>query len=160
MILGALALLVLAFALVAAELVVPSHGILSAFAALVAVAAVWLAYTVRPELGLLFGAVLLIATPVVFVMAVKIYPNTAVGRKVLLKNPNPTTAAGFETESAQLELLVGRQGVASSFLRPAGIVEIDGQRIDAMAESDLIAAGSTVEVVQVSGMKVIVRPVA
>lgn len=158
MILGAIALLCLAFLLVAAELFVPSHGVLTAFAALVAIAAVWLAYEVAPELGVVFGAVLLVATPVVFVLAIKIYPNTAVGKKVLLKAPE-AAKRGFGEESAKLELLVGRQGTAQSFLRPAGVIEVDGQRIDALAESDMIPAGTVVEVMQVSGMKVIVRAV-
>jgi membrane-bound ClpP family serine protease len=157
MIAGAIALLLLAFGLVAAELFVPSHGVLTAFAALAAVASVWLAYNQMPGLGLVFAVVLLVATPVVFYMAIKIYPTTAVGKKVLLNNP--VAAAGFEEETAQLEALVGKQGVALSFLRPAGAIEIEGKRIDAMAESDMIAAGARVEVMKVSGLKVIVKAV-
>jgi membrane-bound serine protease (ClpP class) len=158
MIAGAVALLLLAFLLVSAELFVPSHGVLTAFAFLAAVASVWLAYQVMPGLGLVFAVVLLIATPVVFYMAIKIYPSTAVGKKVLLKNP-VAAAKGFEDETAQLEGLVGRQGIAQTFLRPAGCIDIDGQRIDAMAESDMIEAGARVEVMKVSGLKVIVKAV-
>ena len=158
MIPGAIALLLLAFLLVAAELFVPSHGVLTAFAVLAAVASVWLAYQVTPGLGLVFAVVLLIATPVVFYMAIKIYPSTTVGKKVLLRNP-VAAVTGFQDESAELETLVGRQGVAQTFLRPAGCIEIDGRRIDAMAESDMIEAGARVEVMKVSGLKVIVKAV-
>jgi membrane-bound ClpP family serine protease len=158
MIYGAIALLLLAFALVAGELFVPSHGVLSAFAVLAGAASVWLAYNAAPVMGLVFAIFLLIATPVVFYMAIKIYPATSVGKKVLLHNP-VAAAQGFEEEAAQLETLVGRQGVAQTFLRPAGIVEIDGRRIDALAESDMISAGTPVEVLKVSGMKVIVKAV-
>jgi membrane-bound serine protease (ClpP class) len=158
MIAGAIALLILAFALVAAELFVPSHGILTAFAVLAAVASVWLAYTQIPGLGLIFAVVLLLATPVVFYMAIKIYPSTAVGKKVLLHNPVAANK-GFEDEAAQLEPLVGRQGLALTLLRPAGAIEIDGRRIDAMAESDMIPAGTPVQVLKVSGLKVIVKAV-
>ena len=159
MIPGAIALLLLAFLLVAAELFVPSHGVLTAFAVLAAVASVWLAYQVAPGLGLVFAVVLLLTTPVVFYMAIKIYPSTAVGKKVLLKNP-VAAATGFQDEASQLETLVGRQGVAQTFLRPAGCIEIDGRRIDALAESDMIQAGARVEVMKVSGLKVIVKAVS
>jgi membrane-bound ClpP family serine protease len=157
MIYGAIALLLLAFVLVAAELFVPSHGVLTAFAGLAGVASVWLAYQFAPGMGLVFAIVLLLATPVVFYMAIKIYPTTSVGKKVLLKNPVVTP--GFGEEAQRLEALVGRQGVAQTFLRPAGLVEIDGRRIDALAESDMIEAGARVEVMKVSGMKVMVKAV-
>src|SRR5512135_2152961 len=98
MIYGAIALLLLAFVLVAAELFVPSHGVLTAFAALAAIASVWMAYRFMPGMGLVFGVVLLIATPVVFYMAIKIYPSTAVGKKVLLSNP-VAASQGFEEET-------------------------------------------------------------
>ncbi len=157
MIYGAIALLLLAFALVVAELFVPSHGVLTAFAGLAAVASVWLAYLFMPGMGLVFAIVLLLATPVVFYMAIRIYPSTSMGKKVLLKNPVVTP--GFDEEAAQLEALVGRRGVAQTLLRPAGSIEIDGKRIDALAESDMIPAGTPVEVLKVNGMKVIVKGV-
>ncbi|HEY4328216.1 MAG TPA: NfeD family protein [Phycisphaerae bacterium] len=156
MIFGALALLLLAFLLIASELFVPSHGILTTFAAIAAMGSLWLAYRVSPGIALVVAVLLLIATPVVFYMAVKIYPSTAVGRKVLLKGPG-SAVKGFQQEASQLESLIGRQGITTSLLRPSGSIEIDGQRIDAMSESDVIDAGKPVEVVQVVGLKVIVK---
>jgi membrane-bound ClpP family serine protease len=158
MIYGAIALLLLAFLLVAAELFIPSHGVLTAFAVLAGAASVWLAYSHAPALGLGFGIVLLVATPFVFYMAIRIYPSTSVGKKVLLQNP-VAASQGFEEETAQLEALVGRQGVALTLLRPAGSIDINGRRIDAMAESDMIPAGTPVEVLKVVGLKVIVKAV-
>ena len=52
MLIGAILLLLLAFALVAAELFVPSHGVLTVFAAGAAIAAVWLAVAIA-EMGAL-----------------------------------------------------------------------------------------------------------
>ena len=154
---GAILLLLLAFALVAAELFVPSHGILTLFAAGAAIAAVWLAYRFTPGMAVVFAAVLVVATPVVFYYAIKIYPTTTVGKKVLLEQPTEASTKGFQEESAQLEQLVGQKGIAASFLRPAGIVEVQGQRIDALSESEMIPAGAAVEVIRVSGLKVIVK---
>jgi membrane-bound ClpP family serine protease len=160
MLIGAILLLLLAFALVAAELFVPSHGVLTALAAGSAIASIWMAYKVAPGLALVFAVFVMIATPVVFYYAIKIYPTTVVGKKVLLDQPTPDSTKAFVEESAQLEQLVGQQGVAASFLRPAGIVEVQGQRIDAMSESEMIEAGTAVEVIRVSGLKVIVKAVA
>ena len=161
MILGAIALLIVALALMAAELFLPSHGVLSVFAAITAVASVVLAARASVGLGMIFGGVLLLATPVVIYYAIKIYPQTGVGKRVMLDPRQAGTAGGtgFAEEAARLEALVGQQGVAMTMLRPAGSVEIGGRRIDAMSEADVIDAGTRVEVMQVSGLKVIVRAV-
>jgi membrane-bound ClpP family serine protease len=160
MLIGAILLLLLAFALVAAELFVPSHGVLTVFAAGAAIAAIWMAYRVTPGTALVFSVVLLVATPVVFYYAIKIYPTTAVGKKVLLDQPTAASTRAFGEESTQLEQLVGQHGIAASFLRPAGIVEVQGQRIDALSESEMIPAGAAVEIIRVSGLKVIVKAVS
>ena len=156
MLLGAIALMILAFALVAAELFVPSHGILAVIAFLVAAASVVLAYQVMPALGIAFTMLLLIATPVVFYWAIRIYPSTPMGQRVLLQQPNPAPA--FQDAAARIEELLGKQGVALTLLRPAGSVEIEGNRIEALSESDMIASGTPVEVIRTSGLKVIVKP--
>jgi len=161
MILGAIALLLVALAFVAAELFVPSHGVLSVFAALTAIAGVVLAARASVGLALIFGVVIVLATPVVFFYAIKIYPQTAVGKRVMLdpRQAGTTPGTAFAEELAKLESLVGQQGVAMTMLRPAGSIEIDGCRIDAMSEADVIDAGTRVEVLKVSGMKVIVKQV-
>jgi membrane-bound serine protease (ClpP class) len=43
--------------------------------------------------------------------------------------------------------LVGAVGFALTDLRPSGAAEIDGQRIDVVAEAGYLAAGTTLEVV-------------
>jgi membrane-bound ClpP family serine protease len=154
---AALALLLLALLLVTAELFLPSHGLLAIFAGIAALASVFIAYRVSPGLSIIFGVVIVIATPIVFYFAIKIYPSTSVGKRVLLDQPAAPPA--FDEQSAKLQALVGRQAVAATTLRPAGIIEINGQRIDAMSESEIISAGTTVEIVQVTGLKVIVKPV-
>jgi len=53
--------------------------------------------------------------------------------------------------------LVGSTGVAISDLRPGGIVEIDGQRIDAVTSGEYLAAGVSVEVVRDDRYRRIVR---
>jgi len=47
--------------------------------------------------------------------------------------------------------------VALTLLRPAGSIEIDGARIDAVSESEMLEAGTRVEVIKVIGLKVIVK---
>jgi len=43
-------------------------------------------------------------------------------------------------------------------LRPSGTAEINGSRIDVVTGGEFIAAGESVEVYQVEGGRVVVRP--
>jgi membrane-bound serine protease (ClpP class) len=51
-------------------------------------------------------------------------------------------------------------GRASSPLRPAGIAEFDGRRVDVVSEGELIDAGQFIEVTRVDGNRIVVRRVA
>lgn len=53
--------------------------------------------------------------------------------------------------------IVGKRGVAISVLRPAGKAEIDGRFMDVVSDGPFIPANSPIEVVQVSGNRVVVR---
>jgi membrane-bound serine protease (ClpP class) len=53
--------------------------------------------------------------------------------------------------------LIGKQGVSSTPLHPAGIAEFQGERVDVVSEGELIDAGVAVKVVKVDGNRVVVR---
>ncbi|MCL2648715.1 MAG: hypothetical protein FWD61_17220 [Phycisphaerales bacterium] len=157
MILGAILLFIAAAVFMAAELFLPSHGVLAIGAAGCAVASVVTAYMKSPMLGLIFGVAVVLMVPVVIYWAVRLYPKTPVGKRVMLEASS--SAAGFEQETEQLSQLVGKRGNAMTMLRPAGTVELDGQRIDAVSEAEIIYPGTAVEIIRVDGMKVIVKAV-
>jgi len=54
-------------------------------------------------------------------------------------------------------LLVGRTGTATTVLRPAGKAEIDGRLMDVVSDGPFVSEGSRVEIVRVSGNKIVVR---
>lgn len=58
-----------------------------------------------------------------------------------------------------LELHVGMKGVASSVLRPAGRVEIEGVWVDVISEGPFIQLGAEVEIAHINGNEVVVREV-
>jgi membrane-bound serine protease (ClpP class) len=53
--------------------------------------------------------------------------------------------------------LLGSTGVALTQLRPSGMASINGQRVDVVAETGLIERGTPIKVVQVEGVRVVVR---
>jgi len=52
---------------------------------------------------------------------------------------------------------VGDTGITLTKLRPAGKVSIDGRRVDVIAQGQMVAEGCSVEVVGVSGSRIVVR---
>jgi membrane-bound serine protease (ClpP class) len=55
---------------------------------------------------------------------------------------------------------VGRQGVAMTVLRPAGRAQIGDDFVDVVSEGPFISAGRKIEVLSVSGNRVVVREIA
>ncbi len=70
-----------------------------------------------------------------------------------------TAESGYVSAPARREL-VGKQGVAVSELRPVGVADIAGERVDVTTEGDWVPAGTPVTVVKAESMRLVVRRVA
>jgi len=147
-----------ALAFLAAELLVPAHGILALFCILFAVLGVVACYLAHPALGIVSGILMLGIAPFAFYAAVRLYPNTPMGRRIILKRPAASTPAA-QAEAEKLAALVGKTGTAATTLRPVGACDIEGKRVECVSESTIIEAGTPIEVTRVLGVRVIVRPV-
>ncbi|MBX6313008.1 MAG: serine protease [Isosphaeraceae bacterium] len=66
----------------------------------------------------------------------------------------------FTLRREPLDHLVGRCGRVLTDLRPAGLVEFDGRRLDGMSEGPYLVAGTLVQAVCVRRQYLIVREVA
>lgn len=63
-----------------------------------------------------------------------------------------------ETDAdASRAALIGRAGVAATPLRPEGVVDLGGERVEARTEGAFVAAGSTVRVVAIDRQRAVVR---
>jgi len=69
------------------------------------------------------------------------------------------TATGYISSRKELKQYLGREGVTLTPLRPAGAVELNGERVDVVTEGGFVETGMPVRVVLVEGGRVIVRPV-
>jgi membrane-bound serine protease (ClpP class) len=62
---------------------------------------------------------------------------------------------GYVAPIAKRELL-GKKGVVQTTLRPSGIIEVEGERFDALSEGMYIPAGTPIVVTKVEGSRIIV----
>jgi membrane-bound serine protease (ClpP class) len=56
-----------------------------------------------------------------------------------------------------LEHLLGQYGRTLTPLRPSGMVDFDGRRLDALSEEGLLPAGALVQAVRLRGREIVVR---
>lgn len=93
----------------------------------------------------------------------RLLPRIPWFNRVFLPPPAPAGAAGrsgMGLPNDSLMALVGRTGNAATVLRPAGAMEIDGERIDVVTEGEFVEAGRPVRVLYVEGNRVVVGAVA
>src|SRR5690606_1220113 len=74
----------------------------------------------------------------------------------LVLAPDFTAAEGYTSADSD-ETLLGQTGRTLSPLRPAGVADIGGRRIDVVAQGTFVPPGTPVEVVSVRGSRVEVR---
>lgn len=60
-------------------------------------------------------------------------------------------------QSDDMQVLVGRLGRTTSALRPAGIGDFDGVRLNVVTEGDFIENNAPIEIVRVEGSRIVVR---
>ena len=64
----------------------------------------------------------------------------------------------FHHQQEDMQVLVGKQGRTTSVLRPAGIGDFDGVRLNVVTEGGFIEQGTRIEIVRVEGGRIVVRP--
>lgn len=136
--------------------VFPGHGISGIAGALALIAAVFLAFGGIPFVFVTAQAlaIAIVLSALAFWLASRVFPESAWLRRIVLaaeQGPDYVASADYRT-------LVGKTGIATSYLRPAGVASIDGRRIDVLTEGDFVSAGTAVTVTRVEGARVFVRP--
>ena len=148
----------LGLALLILEVFVPSHGLFGIGSAACIVFGVYSAFKAGLGVGYASVAVQVIAVPAIALVGVKVFRRTAIGRRVVPPNP-VLTEADTSVAIGELRPLVGRTGRAISPLRPVGICDFDGRRVQCVAESGLIEAHTHVQAVGIVGGSLSVQPV-
>jgi membrane-bound serine protease (ClpP class) len=96
--------------------------------------------------------------PSALVFAYKVLPKTSFGKTVLLDMPKRQKGEGIP-DAEQLKALLGRKAVVITPLRPVGMCDFSGSRLECVAESGYVDKGKTVEVIKVEGTQLTVRQV-
>jgi membrane-bound serine protease (ClpP class) len=87
---------------------------------------------------------------------IRVLPHSPFGRQLVLGTGMPADL-GYVSAPESDHRWLGRTGTALSPLRPAGIADIDGARVDVVSDGGFIDAGTAIEVTRVDGNRIVVR---
>lgn len=153
----AYALIFLGLLCMVAELAMFTHGVLAMIGLGAIIGGSVILLGRDPLLGMATLLVLFVAVPVLGRVLVSFWPHSPVGRKFFLQPPAGQTTIAQTPVAQELEQLRGKRGKTLSRLRPAGVVDFDGHRIDAVSEGPMIEPGQWVRCIDVKAGIVIVR---
>ena len=165
----AFVLVALALVLIFVELIVPSGGLIGVLAGIAAIGSVIAFFAYDTTWGLVSALAYLILGPIVGVFVFKLWLHSSLGQRMILggqsgapdgevMEEDPALADQARRERlAQLQELIGAEGTTVTHLRPVGVVKIEGQRVDALAEDGVIDAGTDVVVTDVYDNQIKVR---
>jgi len=86
----------------------------------------------------------------------KFLPKLPIGRKLILSTALDTSD-GFSSAPPSDYQWLGRTGHAHSTLRPAGIADFQGHRVDVVSDGEFIDAGAPIRVLHVDGNRIVVQ---
>jgi membrane-bound ClpP family serine protease len=155
----AVLLLLLGLGIAVMEVFIPSGGVLGFLALAALVGSIVMAFMAGPVTGAIVVATVIVGLPVVIVVALHYWPETPIGRRILLTTPDSDDVLPDDPRTQKLKTMIGRLGKAKTKMLPSGVVVVDGRAIDALSDGMPIEPGEKVRVLEVRGYRVLVRSV-
>jgi membrane-bound ClpP family serine protease len=103
-----------------------------------------------------FGLALTGAIIAAFAFA-RFLPNIPVANRLVLMAPGENETEVTTSPHPDHVALLGAIGTAATMLRPAGMAKFGEQYVDVVTEGDFIAPGTSVQVVEIEGNRVVVK---
>lgn len=150
----AIILLIAGFVLVGVEMVVPGFGFPGISGIVCLVAGVFLAADSFLE-GVYITLIVLALLGIMMAVILGLLSKGKLKSPIILKDELKTDE-GF-ISSNDLQFLLGKEGTATTDLRPIGTGDFDGVQMDVMSEGKYISKGAKLVIFKVEGSKLIVK---
>ena len=151
----ALVLQVIGAAVVIAEIIIPSAGLLSVLAVAIIGYSLWSVFTgISTAAGIAFAAADAVLLPVLIIVGIKLLARSPATLRAELARKD-----GVTSQAPELNQLTGLSGTAATDLHPSGMAQINGHRVDVVTKGEYIERGTAIIVVSVTGNRVVVKEV-
>ncbi len=91
-------------------------------------------------------------------LLIKYIPSTRTWRKFVLSTEQKKEL-GYTVGTKDLKLLNGKEGIAITPLRPSGIVEVNGKKLNALTRGEYVDSNTKIKIISVEGNKIVVEAV-
>jgi len=143
-------------ALIIAEVFIPSGGLISIFALVCLIGGLMIFFHHSATAGWVGVIIAVIMIPTVLIIAYKIFPKSRFGKSVTLAPPERQQGDAIP-DTPELKEMLGAVGVVQTPLRPVGMCDFSGQRVECVAESGYVDKGKSVKVINVESTQLTVR---
>jgi len=93
-----------------------------------------------------------------FFLLVKYIPSTRTWRKFVLSTEQKKEL-GYTVGTKDLKRLTEKEGIAITPLRPSGIVEVNGKKLNALTRGEYVDSNTKIKIISVEGNKIVVEAV-
>lgn len=143
--------------LLVAEAFMPGFGIAGISGIVLETVSIVLTYLRHGGLAALGHTVVVLAiVGIVISVSLRSATKGRLSKTSLVLNHSETTAEGYSA-TADMDVFLGREGEVTTVLRPTGMAEFDGVKLNVVSDGEYIPKGTHVRVDRVEGARVVVR---
>lgn len=101
--------------------------------------------------------IILVLLTIAFILVVKSAQKGHLSRKLILNDAQGEKYKGLDNSSAIK--LIGKSGIAVTFLRPSGTAKFEGKMLDVVSNGEFIPKDTEIKIVKVEGVRIVVEKV-
>ncbi|MCE5342762.1 MAG: hypothetical protein LLF96_04125 [Eubacteriales bacterium] len=147
-------------ALLVAEVFMPGFGIAGISGIALEIISIVLTYLNFGGLAALGLAIVSLAViGIVISVSLRSATKGRLSKTPIVLNNRETAAEGFSA-TADMDVFLGREGDTVTILRPTGMAEFDGVKLNVISDGEYIPKGTHVLVQRVEGARIVVRRTA
>jgi membrane-bound ClpP family serine protease len=141
------------------EVFLPGFGLPGISGIILEFVTIWLTWAnYGPFAALGITIIILALIAIAISIALKSAARGRLSKSSLILKHSESSAEGYSA-TADADVFLGKEGIATTILRPAGIAEFDGVRLNVVSEGEFIAPNTKVRIEHVEGARILVRPV-
>ena len=131
-------------------------GITGVVLQVITVALTWAWHGHVAALGMLL--IILSVLAIAISMSLRSVANGKLSKSRIILRDTESNEAGYRS-TQDTEIFLGREGETTTVLRPTGMAEFDGVKLNVISEGEFIPAGVKVRIVRVEGSRILVHTI-
>lgn len=139
------------------EVFMPGFGLPGISGIILEAVSIFLMYQSHGGLAALGMTIVILAVVAIAIsIALRSASRGRLSKSSIILNDAETAAQGY-TAATDMEVFLGKEGVTTTVLRPTGMAEFNGVKLNVVADGEYIPKNTQVRVDHVEGARVVVR---